>query len=55
MSGNIWWSGKDDAKLLSDLLIFSILSSDIPLNFHDLIQLVPIKYLMYFLFGINNK
>ena len=46
---------KIDAKLLCDLVIFSILSSDIPLNFHDSIRVVPLKYLMYFLVGINTK
>ena len=46
---------KVGAKLLSDLVIFSILSSDIPLDFHDSIQVVPIKYLIYFLVGINTK
>ena len=43
------------AKMLSDLVIFSILSSDIPLDFHNSIQVVPAKYLMHFLLGINTK
>ena len=34
MSGNEWWSTKVGAKLLFDSVIFSILSSDIPLDFH---------------------
>ena len=55
MSGNKWGSTKVGAKLLSDLVKFSILSSDISLDFHDSIQVVPVKYLMYFLAGINTK
>ena len=43
------------AKLLPDLVIFSILSSDVPLDFHNLIRIVPLKYLMYSLVGINTK
>ena len=54
MSGTTWWSVKVAAKLLSDLVIFSILSSEIPLDFHELIQVMPLKYLMYFLAGINT-
>ena len=49
MSGNTWWSKKVGTKLLS--LIFSILSSDIPLDFHES---MPLKYLMYFLAGLNT-
>ena len=48
MSANKWWSTKSGAKLLSDLGIFSIFSSEIPLDFHDSIQVVLLKYLMYF-------
>ena len=55
MSVNIWWSTKVGAKLLSYLVIFSIFSSDIPLDFHELIRVVLLKYLMYFLAGINTK
>ena len=58
MSGNKWWSTKIGAKLLSDLVtfsIFSIFSSDIPLDFYESILVVPLKYLMYFLAGINTK
>ena len=55
MRGNKWWSTKVDAKLPSDLLIFSILSLDIPLDFHDSIRVVPLKHLMYSLAGINTK
>ena len=35
MSGNTWWSTNVGAKLLSDLVIFSIFSFDITLDFHD--------------------
>ena len=40
---------------IADLVIFSMFSSDIPLGFHESIQVVPPKYLMYFLAGINAK
>ena len=40
MSGNTWWSTKVGAKLLSDLVIVSVFSSDIPLDFHELIRVV---------------
>ena len=55
MSDNNWWSTKVGAKLLSDLVIFSILYFDIPLDFHDLIGVAQLKYLMYFLAGIYTK
>ena len=55
ISGNKWWSTKVDANLLSDLVIFSIFYSDITLDFHEPIQLVLLKYLMYFLAVINTK
>ena len=35
-----------------NVLIFSL---DIPLDFRKLIQVVPLKYLMYFLASINTK
>ena len=35
MPGNKLWSTKGGAKLLLDLLILSIFSSDTPLDFHD--------------------
>ena len=54
MSDNEWWSTKVGAKFLPDFVIFSTLSSDIPLDFHEWI-LVPWKYLMYFIAGINTK
>ena len=46
MPGNKWWSIKIGAKLLSDLVIFSILSSEILLDLHESILVVPLKYLM---------
>ena len=55
MSGNKWWSAKFDPKLLSDLVMILILSSYIPLDFHESIPVVPLKYLMYFLAVINTK
>ena len=55
MSGNKWWSTKVGVKLLSDLIIFSILSSGILLDFHNSIQVVPVKYSTYFLVGIHTK
>ena len=51
MSGNTRCSAKIGANLLFDLVIFSILSSDILLDFHDSIRVVPMKYLMYLLAG----
>ena len=54
MSDNKWWSTKVGLKLLSDFIIFSIFSSDNPLDFHESIRVVPLKYLMYFLTGINT-
>ena len=55
VSGSKWWSLKVAAKLLSDLVIFSIFSSDILLDFQESIWVVPLKYLMYFLAGLNTK
>ena len=55
MSGNEWWSAKVGGKLLSDLVVFSIFSSDIQLDFHDSIRVVPVKYLMYLSASINTK
>ena len=55
MPDNKWCSTKVGAKLLSDLVIFSIFSSDIPLDFHELIWVVQLKHLMYFLTGINTN
>ena len=39
---------KVGSKLLSDLVIFSLFSPDIPLDFHESTLEVPLKYLMYF-------
>ena len=36
------------------LVVFSIFSSNIPLDFHEPIPVVPQKYLKYFLAGINT-
>ena len=55
MSGNKWWSTELGAKLPSDLVILSILSSDIPLDLHDSVQVVPLTYLIHFLVGMNTK
>ena len=55
MSDSACLSPKGGAKLLSNLVIISIFSSDNPLDFHKSIQVVPLKYLMYFLAGINTK
>ena len=58
MSTNKWstkWSTTFGRKSLSALVMFSILSSDIPSAFHDSIQVVPLKYLMYFIAGIYTK
>ena len=46
---------KVGAKLLSDLVIFSRFSSDIPFDFYKSSRVLPLKYLMYFLAGINTK
>ena len=51
MPDNTLWSTKVGAKLLSDLVIFSIFSSGIPLDY----QYVALKYLMYFLADVNTK
>ena len=55
MSGNEWWCTKVGAKLLSDLVIFSTFSSDIQLDFHNSIRVVPVESLMYLSAGINTK
>ena len=48
MSGNEWWSTEVREKLLSDSVVFSILSSDIPLDFHQLIWEVPLTFNAFF-------
>ena len=55
VSGNKWWSIKVAAKLLPDIFMFSILSSDISLDFHNSTWVVPLKELRYFLVAINTK
>ena len=49
MINKSWW------KLLFDLVILWMLSSDVTLDFHDSVRVVPLKYLMYFLLGIKTK
>ena len=55
MSSNKWWLTKFGAKLLSDLILFLVLSSDIPLGLYKLMRAVPLKYLMDLLASINAK
>ena len=55
MSGNKWWSTRFGAKLFSYLVIFSLFSSEIPLDFHKSILLVSLKYLKYFLAGTKTN
>ena len=43
MSGNTWWSTYVGTKRISDLVIFSIIFSDIQLDFLELIRIVPLK------------
>ena len=52
---NKWWPAKFGARLLSDLVILSILFFDIPLDFQESIRVVAPKCLIYFLAGINTK
>ena len=55
MYGYIWWSTKVGAKLLFELVIILLFSSDISLDFNQSVQVVPLKHLMYLLAGINTK
>ena len=55
MPCNTWWSTKIGAKLLSDLVIFAICFSKIPLDFHESSRVVPLKYSMYFLAATNTQ
>ena len=48
ISGKKLWSTKVYVKVLSDLAIFLILSSGIPVNFHYSMPVVLVRYLMYF-------
>ena len=54
MSDNTWWSTKVSPKLLSDLGMISMFSSDILLHFHKPIRVVTLKYLIYSLAGIKT-
>ena len=49
MINKSWW------ERLSDLVIFSVFSSDIPIHFQELIRSVPLKCLIYFVAGINTN
>ena len=55
MSGNTWWWTKVGAKLMSDLVIFSIFSSSILPDIYESIRVVALKHLTYFLAGTNTK
>ena len=55
MCGSEWWSTKVCTKFLSCLVKFSILSSDIPLDFHKQIGVVIWKYWTCFILGTNTK
>ena len=54
MSGDIWLLTNIGVKRFSDLVIFSVFSSDISIDFHESIQVQPLKFLIYFLAGINT-
>ena len=54
MSANKWTTTVG-AKLLSDLVIFSTFSSDVPLDFNKSMQKVLLKCLTYFLASINTN
>ena len=54
MSVDTWLLTNNGAKRFSDLVIFSVFSSDIPIDFHESIQVQPLKFLSYFLAGINT-
>ena len=41
--------------VLLDFVIFSIFSFKTPLDFHESFRLEPLKYLVYFVSGINTK
>ena len=43
MSGNTWWSTNVGTKRIPDLVTFSIIFSDIPLDFHELIRTATLK------------
>ena len=54
MSNNTWLSINVGTKLLPDLVMFLRFVSDILLDFYESIGVV-LKYLIYFLAGINTK
>ena len=55
MSGNTWWSIKFGAKMAAWFsYIFNIFFWH-SIRFPRVIRAVPLKYLMYFLAGINTK
>ena len=49
MINKIW------CKKAVEFSVFSIFSLDILLHFYELIRVVPLKYLIYFLASINTK
>ena len=53
MSGNTWWSTKVVAKLQPGLVIFSIISSDISLDFHKLIFDTYLYFIYLYIIYIN--
>ena len=54
MFGNKLWSTKVGARFLSDLVIFSIFSSDFPSDLHEPMR-VATKISNVFLGGLNTK
>ena len=48
ISGSKWWLTKVGEKFLSNLVISSIFSSKISLDFYELVRVVPLKYLYVF-------
>ena len=48
MPDNTWWSTKYGAKLPFDLVIFSIFSLDVPLDFYKSVGVVQLKYITFF-------
>ena len=48
-------TNKSWCKIPADLVRVLIFSSDIRLDFHKSIRVVPLKYLMYFSVDINTK
>ena len=48
ISGSKWWSTKVGARFLANLVISSMFSSEISLDFYELVRVVPLKYLYVF-------